>query len=88
MCGTANSIAHLVQHDRIGHVTNKNLDIGKNVGFQKIDADQLGIANANAAPVGNNLQPATRRTAQIDNRHARAQQFVAIIDLCQLQRSA
>ncbi|CAI8220417.1 MAG: Uncharacterised protein [SAR116 cluster bacterium] len=86
MRAAANGTAHLVQHHRVRHVTDKNLGCGQNIRFQQIDPDQLSGAAANPASVGHNLKPSARRAAKIDNGHPRTQQFIAVINLCKLQR--
>ena len=84
----ADRTPHLVQHLRIGHVTDKNLDPVQHIGFQKINTNKHRAAAAKPAAVGDDLQPAAGGASQIDNRHSRLQQFIAVINLFQLQRGA
>ena len=78
--------AHPVEHRRIGHVTDKDLDPVENVGLQKVDSDKLRAAAAQLCTVGHHLKPASRRAAEIDDRHAGLQKPVPFIDLFKLQR--
>ena len=88
MRAPADSGADAIQHLGLGHIADKDLNAVENICFQKINPDKFCAAAAKLAAVRRDLQPATWRTAQIDDRHAGLQQLVAVIHLFQLQRRA
>ena len=85
---TADSIADPGQHVIIHHVTDKDISIDDDFGFQQINSHQTGRPLAQFGAHRCHLHPAAGGASKVDNGHPRLEQFVAIINLFELKCSA